>query len=218
MRTAIGVLALACTVCGAAWATGADELQRPDIVVRFRSVLPRNSQDWNTSNGGEIQARFWRQDGFGTALSLGIDSWSARNERTQQSDASGASETSIFGTAKLVPIGVSLLYRNAVADRVAVVFETGLKYAFADSGIHAEVTLTENGQVHATRDTILTDSTVLWDIGVSIEGELEENISLLLGLGYQTDLSSPRETFRGEDIGSTSFQAAIVRFGVRWTF
>lgn len=194
------------------------EPRKPDVMTRFQAFMPQTSEDWETGGGIELQARFWSSESFGTALCLGFDSWTAKSEYSESSDEFGTTTTSIYGNVGMIPVGVSVLYRNNVSGRVAMVFEAGVRYVFTESNINAEIATSDSTGTSYQKDKIETDSIFIGLVGVGVETELMDGMSMQLGFGYQFDLTKPHETFGGEDMGTTSFNSPMVNIGLTWAF
>jgi len=213
---AVSVAAAVC-ICTSSFADGFGNL-KADTAVRLRAFMPQQEEDWDSAIGAEIQARFWSDGNIGVALSLGIDTWQARNEYSEQSDDVGTIASSIYGSMTLLPVGASVLFRNQVGSGLAVILEAGVRYVFTDSNLNAEITYTDASGETFSRDRIYCDRPFLGVVGVTLEGAMSEDISFHLGLGYQFDLTRPHETFMGEDAGVTSFTSPMVNLGLSWSF
>ena len=194
------------------------EASNPDILTRMQIFVPQRTEDWDAGSGVELQARFWSSKSFGTALSLGFDSWAAKSEFSDTSDAQGTMTTSIYGNMTVIPVGVSALYRNNVSEKVALVFEAGVRYLFLKSNINADVVTDDASGTSHFKDKITTDNVFAAVFGVSVESAITDTMSFHLGVGYQLGLTEPHETFSGEDMGTTSFNSPIVDVGVTWAF
>ena len=211
-------LAVAATAALCAMPVMAEEAPAPDFAARINCFLPQNSEDWDSAGNFEMQARFWSSPTFGTALCVGMGSWVARNEYSESSDDSGSMSTSIYGDATVIPIGVSLLYRNTISGRVALTFEAGVRYIYTRSNLNAEISSEDANGTSLTRDLIYIDNPFVGVVGVTIENTMADGLSLVWGLGYQFDLTNPRETFMGDEMGSTSFNSAMINVGLTWEF
>lgn len=198
--------------------TALAEPRKPDVVTRIQEYMPQRSEDWENGSIVELQARFWSSESFGTALSIGFGSWSAKSEFSETSDDLGYMATSIYGDVNVIPVGVSALYRNVVSDRVAIVFEAGVRYLFTESNINAEITTDDGNGAAYQKDRILTDDGFVGLIGVNLENEIMDGVRFHIGFAYQFDLSDSHETFGGQDMGITSFDSPMVNIGLTWAF
>ncbi|MEI6807253.1 MAG: hypothetical protein WCN95_00895 [bacterium] len=213
--TLVAMIAIAATIPAT---SSLAEARKPDFSTRIQAFMPRNTDDWETGGGIDFQTRFWSSENFGTALCVGFDTWTVKSEYSEESDASGTTTTSIYGNMSMIPIGISALYRNNIAEKVSLVFEAGVRYIFTQSNINAEITTADANGTSYSKDTISTDSTFAGLVGVSVETEMIEGMVLQLGFSYQFDLTRPRETFTGEDLGVTSFNSAMINVGLAWAF
>lgn len=50
-------------------------------------------------------------------------------------------------------------------------------------------------------------------MGLSLEGSIDEPLRFMAGVSYQFDLTEPMETFDGEDLGATCFDAVVFKIG-----
>lgn len=217
MKTA--ALAVMIAVVAAMPATNSlADARKPDFSTRLQAFMPRNTDDWDAGGGADFQARFWSSENFGTALCVGFNSWTVKSEFSEDSNASGTTTTSIYGSMGMIPVGISVLYRNNIAEKVALVFDVGVRYIFTQSNINAEITAEDANGTSYFKDTISTDNTFTGLIGISVESEMMDGMTLQLGFGYQFDLTKPRETFTGNDMGATSFNSAMLNVGLAWAF
>ncbi|MEI6970133.1 MAG: hypothetical protein WCL44_01330 [bacterium] len=217
MKTAKAVLTAALVAAMPA-ITATAEVPKPDVVTRLQVFMPQRAEDWDGGSGVELQARFWANESFATALSIGFASWTAKSEFSEASDEAGYMSTFISGDVDITPVGVSAIYRNNVSDRVAIVFEMGLRYLFMESNISAEITTDDGYDTSYLKDRILTDSAFVGLLGVNLENEIVDGIRFHLGVGYQFDITETRETFGGQDMGTTSLDSPMVNVGLTWAF
>lgn len=217
MKTA-GLVAVIAAVAVLPAMSALAEMPKPDTLVRIQAFMPERTEDWDTGGGVELQARFWSSDSFGTALCLGFNSWTATSEFSESSDDIGSINTSIYGDVTRIPVGVSALYRRNMSGRTVLVFEAGVRYVFTRSDIYAETVTEDAGGTSYLKDKILTDNAFVGILGLNVETEMIDGMSLHLGFGYQFDLTRSHETFRGEDMGTTSFNSPMVNVGVTWMF
>ena len=213
MKTAALILAtLALAVPGA--------LANPhsELAVRGRFLSPDKTVDWDSAAGIDLQARFWQDSRIGIGLSLGFESWDAESELSEEEDEYGYFGMDIGGRADLMPIGLSVLLRPGLSDRVSLTLEGGLRYVFVESDITADVAVEDAFGAAFFSDVVDIDDAFLGVVGADLEIFLGDGVSLLMGLGYQFDLSDPSESFLGDDIGETSFTATSVNAGLSFRF
>jgi len=189
-----------------------------DFMIRFGGVAPANEQDWQGGAQMEAECRFWQDEHVGVALSVGASTWQACDEYAESGDESYAIVTSVSGDTSLIPIGVSLLCRMPISPYVNWVLEGGVRYVFVDSGVIATVDYVDASGGYYLEDTIRTKNFVQGVVGLSLEGSFAEPLRLVGSVGYQFDLTEPMETFDGDDMGATSFDAVVFSVGLSWDF
>jgi len=186
--------------------------------VEAQFLLPQDSDNWTGSYGLQAKARFWQKGNFGTALCIGLQSWQAKSEYTEESDENETVSSTVYGNMTLLPIGASLLYRNAVAEDVCMTMEAGIRYAFTDSNLNVEIAKSAADGTSYQKEKILSDSPLLGILGLSFDASLDDDLTVLFGFAYQFDLSHPRESFMGGDMGPVSYKSPMVSIGLSWKF
>ncbi len=216
VRALLGLL-----MAGALMMTGARTSARtpqPDIMFRMRGYLPSRVEDWEAASSVDIQARFWANNSLGTAFSIGFGTWTAMSEYVEEEDEYGYLASSIYGNMTTIPVGISALFRSRVTREVAVVLEAGFRYVLATSNIRSEMAYDDGVESGYIGGIINTDDALLAVVGVNVQTTVGPGVSVECGLGYQFDLLEPRESFLGEDVGSTSLRAVSVNLGCSWQF
>lgn len=196
----------------------AEEQGDTETAVKIYALSPGRSEDWSSGSGVEAQLRFWGETGCGMALAFGYESWPAIPVHSTEEDEHGYMSTSISGSAELLPVGVSWVYRDTMSEQVQLTLEAGLRYLFVDSNVGVEVDLVDDQGAAFIRDTIETDDSILAVFGVGLRVRLAENVTLQAGLGYRLDMVKPREYLLGEEVGRTSFQASSAGLGLAWSY
>ncbi len=185
-----------------------------DLVVNGRGLLPLKAGDWSGAGGVDVQLRFWKEPGFAVALSAGVEEWKAKREFYEERDAEGYFSMTVEGELLATPMGVSVLRRWPAGPFTFVILEAGLRYVFCRSDIRVETHLLDAHGDDWYRDAIIVDDTVVGRIGLSVEGEIAEEISFRGEIGFQKDLLRPSQTHLGHDIGATSLDAIGLGFGL----
>ncbi len=216
MKIRTPVVLCAALLLGTRFAPAADE-SSSDVVVRFQYVAPAESEDWDRAVGLEGQFRLWGSKNVGVALAVGYQSWAAV-EDSYVDDSDGYYSSLIEGDAAVMPVGVSLLGRGEFMEDVNIVVEGGLRYAFVDSSIESSTYYERGGVGDRTVGTIDIENAVLGILAVELDMRVSENLALTLGIGYQLDLSGPKETYLGESIGDTDFSGTLITAGACLTF
>ena len=213
-RNRMACIAAGLVLCASATARGGEPAGSPaDFVIRFGAIAPASEQDWEGGVQVDAQCRFWQNEHVGVAMSVGSDVWHAREEYSESGDASYAMVTSVSGDTTLIPMGVSLLYRIPISRDVQWVLEGGLRYVFVNSSIIASVDYVDAGGDYYMEDTIRTKNFAQGVVGLSLEGSVKEPLRFVAGVSYQFDLTEPLETFDGEDLGATCFDAVVFKIG-----
>ena len=184
-----------------------------DVAIRIGAIAPTSEQDWDGGVQIEGQCRFWQDEHVGVALSVGMDQWHAREEYAESGDASYAMVTLVSGDTTLIPIGVSLLYRMPISMHAQWVLEGGVRYVFVDSSVVASLDYVDGAGGYYLEDTIRAENFAQGVVGLSLEGSIDEPLRFMVGVSYQFDLTEPIETFDGEDLGATCFDAVVFKIG-----
>lgn len=190
----------------------------PEFAVRWQGLLPAKSEDWSSAGAFEAQMRFLDETGLGIAFTLGVSEWSAKEEYYEEGDSSAFFSMAVSGNLTAVPVGVSLMQRMPLSDRLFLTLEAGVRYVFCDSDIVVDTEINDSLGQDYYRETIHVDDTLLGVVGGTLEGWIGKHFALTAGLGYQWDLVEPAQQFQGKDIGPTSLQAATVSVGFAWMF
>ncbi|MBN1672750.1 MAG: hypothetical protein JXR37_17030 [Kiritimatiellae bacterium] len=216
MKTTRNLLALIAAVSTALTATADVWESRDDVLLKFQGLSPAESEDWDSGAGLELQGRFWSGEDAGVALAVGLYSWRATSDFVEESDDYGYAALTIDGDASLVPVGISGLYKAPLGESVSLIFEAGVRYVFVDSKVSADIYYEDYYGTDCLKEDIEIDDFFMGVLGLSLEAQLDSGFFLQAGLGYQFDLGSPNESFLGEDIGPTRFNAGSVHLGCAW--
>lgn len=213
------ILAVITAVTLSAPASGAGpDRPGPDVALEAQFLLPQDSDNWNGAFGALAKVRLWQKENFGMAVCMGLQSWQAKSEYTEETDAGTTISSTAYGSMTLLPVGASFLYRNPLTEEVFVTMEAGVRYAFTDSKLHVEISETTAEGTSYRREKILSDSPLLGVLGVSFDASLDDDITVTCGFAYQFDLSKPHERFLGEDMGPVSYKSPMVNLGISWKF
>ncbi|TFH17513.1 MAG: hypothetical protein E4H02_02770 [Lentisphaerales bacterium] len=191
---------------------------RTEMAVKLNSLLPSDTDSWDSAANLEIQTRFWGDSQLGAAVSIGFGTWVARSEYVEEEDEIGFYSSAIYGNVSEVPVGVSALFRTRVNPTVSLVFEAGIRYVFIDSSITVEIAEGDDAGSSYSRERIDMDNAVQGVVGLGIEGMIDESIRVFGGLDCRFDIVESHERFLGEDLGPTSLRAVSANIGVAWAF
>jgi hypothetical protein len=191
---------------------------QPEIGMYWRHLLPAKSEDWSSAEAFETQLRFWNPNGWGLALSIGVEDWEAKDDFYSEGDGRSYFSTAVTGSLTAIPAGISVMHRRQISDGLFLTFDAGLRYVFCESDMSVQTEVNDSLGHDFYNDPIQTDNAVLAVFGIMFEGWIGNEVSIQGGFGYQIDLVELKETFQGKDIGSTSLDAACFRLGIAWTF
>lgn len=161
--------------------------------------------------GAVVSYREWFSFPWGVGVSLGLAQW-------QVDDGSNAYKYRALqdydGDALLIPLGASVCFNVIDWDNWNLVVETGLQYVFVDSSV--SVFNSEEGVQR--RQDVDIDNALLWNIGADYEYMVGENLYVLGGIGYQTDVMKADTEYAGRSTRDTSFRGAYLRLGAKFLF
>ncbi|MGQ9662667.1 MAG: hypothetical protein ACUVWX_10090 [Kiritimatiellia bacterium] len=189
-----------------------------EVTVQGQALLPGRDEDWASAGGFDAQLRFWQTENMGIALVVGAASWKAVAEYSESDDGETAVATSIDGSAHLLPVGLSLLYREETGQTATIMLEAGIRYVLCDSEVRVKAAYATDETSGLRHGTIEIGNTLLAVLGLGFDIVLSKSIGLLVGIHYQFDLLKPEERLWGQSLGSTSFDAAAASIGLRLSF
>ncbi|MBN2301256.1 MAG: hypothetical protein JXN60_01935 [Lentisphaerae bacterium] len=211
MAIAVVMIGMTC-VC----ALAQDSFQEFSLSAHWLS--PSRDTDWSSASGVEAQVQFWHTRNTGMALAMGAETWNATDDVYEETGPSSYTYSAVGGDASVTLLGVSALHRAELMEGLNILMDAGIRWAFISSNIRSDAVYEDAAGSTYVSDTIEIEDTVLAVVGVHLEGNLNENVSIRTGLSYRIDLSKPEETFIGESIGETSFQAVSFSVGVACAF
>jgi len=193
------VLLLSSTVCFAA-----------DRELRFSPsyIIPGDDDTWDNALGIDVQYIVWNTPTLGFAASGGIGSWNVNDELLIDYEAGYAME--IDGSATMLPLGASVLYRPSTSSSAKITFEAGLRYVIVNSGINIAAT---DGYYYL-EDEVDIDNGLVGIIGADLEFPLSPTANFGLGAGYQSDLSKGDASWFGVELGDNELKGLFIRIGL----
>ena len=211
MKKTILMAIAALLVCGAARG-GLTSEEPGELTVAGQFFMPGvgDFDLFDSGYGASISYREWFMFPFGAGVSLGVSQWQVdsgadayKDNRIGQYD----------GDAMVIPLGASLYFNLIDWDNWNLILDTGLQYALVDSNVSAHDDLQNRDY-----DVDIGDA-VLWNVGLEYEYMVTENLFLLGGGGYQTDVLAAETDYNGvDDARDTSFQGAYIRLGAKYLF
>ena len=165
--------------------------------------------------GAMVSYREWFSFPWGAGVSVGVAQW-------QVDSGSGAFKyaqlTDYDGDALLIPFGASLYFNLIDWDNWNLILDTGLQYVFVDSSVtvyNTEENVPED--VRGQQDVDI-DGAILWNLGAEYEYMVSENVYVLGGLGFQTDVLSGDTEYAGRSVRDASFAGFYARLGAKFLF
>ncbi len=195
-----------------------------EMSARLKGVAPSETLDWSSAGGLELQARIWGEERVAFAATLGFETWDAVEEWVDEIDGDDEYRSYVGGRASIMPIGLSMVYRNETEDHImreagiSFLIEAAIRYAVVNSDVYSEVTAIVDGQSTLFADTIDIDSAWLASLGGAVEFRLDDQLALEFGLSYQVNLTDPEERWLGESIGNTSLNGLGYHMGISMRF
>ena len=165
--------------------------------------------------GASVSYREWFSFPWGVGINLGVAQWQVDNgAQAFKYDAL----TDYDGDALLIPFGASVYFNLIDWDNWNLILDTGFQYVFVDSGVtvfNNEEGVPEN--VRGKQDVDIGGA-ILWTLGAEYEYMVSENVYLLGGLGFQTDLMNGDTEYAGRSVRDASFAAVYARLGAKFLF
>ena len=161
--------------------------------------------------GAQVSYREWFHFPWAIGLNLGVSQWDVDHKaHALKYDKL----TDYRGDVLTVPIGAALYFNLMNWDNWNLILETGLQFVFVDSN----VTVFNNEEGVNRREKVSMDDAVVWNIGAEYNYMLTENMFILAGLGYQTDVMEAKTKHAGLAMHKTSFESIYLRLGVQFLF
>ena len=211
MKKTILFAIAALLVCGAAHA-GLTSEEPGELTLSGQYILPGvgDFDLFDSGYGATLSYREWFMFPFGAGVSLGVSQWQVDGGADAYKDERFSGYD---GDVLTIPFGASLYFNLIDWDNWNLILETGLQYALVDSNVSAR------DDVRGRDYAIDIDDAVLWTIGMEYEYMVAENLYVLGGLGYQTEVLGAGTDYDGVDNArDTSFQGAYVRLGAKYLF
>lgn len=175
---------------------------------------------YNWGGGAEIQGRMWANEYIGAALSVGLVSWGVDDTYEYYSVRYNGQTFNVIDRVESdrilsFPLGVSLLVRAINNDKVALIFEGGIRYVIVESDVYMSSRVVGVDHLRAKADI---DNGFVATLGAELDVKVSSNISLLFGLGYQFDLDKGDVTWMGDKIEENELQSFIAKLGLAFQF
>lgn len=176
--------------------------------------LPQDDAAYDVGAGLELQVRCWLTPNVGLAAAIGDEAYAIneRDEEIQEQDRRFRGE--LEGSVALAPVGVSLLVRPIVTERMSLTLAGGVRYVFVESDAELEVDVTRPGSRIFVRDTLDIDDGVVAVATASLEVSIAKQVALFGGAGYQFDLEKGDVEFLDEKLGENELEAFMLQAGL----
>jgi hypothetical protein len=217
MKTIIAII-LTLLVAGRSLVRGAPQAAAHEWTFRAATLEPGRSADWLSARGLEAQLRFWNRAELGWALAGGLETWDARSEFALAGDPGATVSSLVQGEADLVLLGFSALYRVPLGPGADLVFEGGLRYVFADSQLTSLIAIEDSTGAYEFTERVHIEDSLLALLGVSFRAQLNDAVAVYAGADYRFDVAEPSQSFLGEALPDTSFEALGLHVGIGFAF
>lgn len=200
-------------ICGSAMAQERDPVGPAGEWAGYFNVAFPGAGDYDlfdTGYGVELQYRYWVDAPWGWAAALGVSTWDAKSS---SSDLGVPNLHSFNGSATLIHLGGSGLYRILDTENVAVTLEAGVRYVIVDDDIDAK-----DANRGDARQNLDIDDGIVGLIAADADFRLNDGFVLAFGLGYQGDLVKGDISSRDDDLKDNELQAFFVRVGGKFEF
>jgi hypothetical protein len=169
---------------------------------------------FDSGMGATVSYREWFSFPWGVGVNLGLAQWQVDSgSRAFKYDML----TDYDGDALLIPLGLSLYFNAIDWDNWNLVLDTGLQYVFVDSNVSVYNNEATDLGVKGRQDVDIGGA-VLWNIGAEYEYMVSENIYVLGGLGFQTDMVNGDTDYAGGHLRDASFAGFYARLGAKLLF
>lgn len=210
--------------------TALAELPKFDVATDGRMIVPRKNELYNHTFGTNAMLRYWLNDEMGVGLSLGYEAWRFDDDKTHM----GPVSLEIGGVTNAFPIGLHGVWRFESGKPFEITdFITGEKrtgaFKKAKWSISAGVVymaMDDSAEVVAKGPggqmawDLSTDETWLIRVEIAYEDKLPIlNIPVIVGLGYQRDVSRGDVNVKGLDITETNdMTGGLLKVGFPFIF
>lgn len=213
-------------------------------------VKPGQDDVWDNAGGAEISGTLWLNKYFGILGSVGVQNWLSNEDKKTSEYYTGkyfsgrigkyvARNLPVYhkdwfedeGSATIVPVGISGVGNIPIATAWSILLEAGVKYLFVNSNINRNWTDQSypvyQGQVvgyfpaRNGESEVELDDAIIGLVAGDIKFNINEQVAVNIGCGYQFDLSKSKNELEGWVQGSNEnieFQGFFARFGGSVTF
>lgn len=146
-------------------------------------ILPADDEIWDDAYGGEARLMLWANENLGFALAAGYQQWSATKNSLGTVRLLGS------GSADLIPIGGSVLFRGDLGAVASFMAEAGARYVLVDADLPVYYARADivGGRFVITEgeDKLSLDDAIIGLLGIDL---VFKNLPVFVGAGYQFDI------------------------------
>lgn len=176
---------------------------------------------YDNSFGGELEGVFWLNEMFGIGLGLGYSSWDGEAVEAARLSDGGAVGVALEGDITQKPIVLSGEFRLPVAEKFSLNFSGGIGYVFIDSDVDvAAARVNSSGNLTGlAAASVDIDDAVIGRITAAGHAAVTDSVNLMLGLGYQENLSGGDLSVGSADLDEDADLSSVYGFvGVGFKF
>jgi opacity protein-like surface antigen len=184
--------------------------------LRIQGIYTSPSDDWDNSYGGEAQYIYWDTMAWGIGFSIGTAKWDVSEDFLSLRSVSGIG--GMEGDVSMLPMGVSILYRTPVNEKIAITFEGGAKYVLLSSNIKANAVVTNGQNTIPVGGELDMDNAFTGILGADVDYDITQDVSLFAGAGYQFDIQKGTVNWTGAELGDAELKGTVVKGGISFKF
>jgi len=158
----------------------------------------------------DVMVRGWYKNHLGFAVAVGAGGYQADGTASSLTTAT-VTPAKTSGNIWTLPIGMSGLYQIALGKDAMLSFDAGFRFVTVHSDADLRATLAGSGTF---KDEIDIDNGWIGVLGLNYEKQISDNVSWLIGGGYQFDIDKGEAEWRGIDLGDNKLESVFMRIGM----
>jgi len=186
--------------------------EQTNLKTSLLYYIPSDDDVWDNGYGADVQLQFWQSETFGLGLSIGIANWDLAGSSTEGRDFVLEED----GSATLIPIGGSVLFRPAVSGNATLTLEAGIRYVIIEADADVDYAVATSRGFIAGSAEYDADDAVMGLVQADLEFPVNETASLFVGAGFQFDIDESEASVNilGEEFATdVEGQAFFIRVG-----
>lgn len=159
-----------------------------DIRAGFNVSFPSADDNWDGGLGLQAQAIMKTQflpEPYLMAVSLGLGTWDVNDDTVTLSGSSAASGT-LDGDVSVTELGVSVLRKKELPEKIMLTLEAGAVYQINSSD--ADIVFTYTGSTTPETEELDLDNSFGLLFGADVSSQISDKVTLFVGASYQFDL------------------------------